>query len=281
VSGASGWLYVDRNGPWTKQDAERVLRGLSDLIGMAHQRAQSADTAAEGDAARRAETARTVVMHAIAGDLRSPLTAISTAASALGEHDLADHDRRELSGVVAAESRRLERMVEDLLDLSRIDAGAVNPQLDSCDLNSVVARAADRVRAEHGDIGIRIDLPANLPPVRADATQLERVFTNLIDNAAKFSPSEKPVEVRGICANGRITIRVVDHGRGIPPSEHSQVFKPFVRGSEPNRGSGLGLAICRGFVEANGGRIALQSRGRDGSAFAVSFPATPQPSVVS
>jgi two-component system sensor histidine kinase KdpD len=82
-------------------------------------------------------------------------------------------------------------------------------------------------------------------------------------------------------ANGRVTIRVVDHGRGIPPGEHAQVFKPFVRGNDPQRGSGLGLAICRGFVEANGGRITLQSRGREGSAFAVTFPASPQPSVVS
>jgi two-component system, OmpR family, sensor histidine kinase KdpD len=116
--------------------------------------------------------------------------------------------------------------------------------------------------------------------VRADAAQLERVFTNLIDNAAKFSPSGKPVEVRGICANRRVTIRVVDHGRGIPAAQQSQIFKPFVRGRDAQPGSGLGLAICRGFVEANGGRITLQSRGREGSAFAVSFPAVTQPELV-
>jgi two-component system, OmpR family, sensor histidine kinase KdpD len=86
--------------------------------------------------------------------------------------------------------------------------------------------------------------------------------------------------LRGICANGRVTIRVIDHGRGIPPSQQAQIFQPFVRGRDAQPGSGLGLAICRGFVEANGGRIALQSRGRDGSAFAVSFPAVEQPQFV-
>jgi two-component system sensor histidine kinase KdpD len=96
----------------------------------------------------------------------------------------------------------------------------------------------------------------------------------------KFSPPDKPVEVRGVAANNRVTIRVVDHGRGIPPIQQSQVFEPFVRGRDAQPGSGLGLAICRGFVEANGGRITLQSRTRDGSAFAVSFPIAPQPSVV-
>src|SRR5206468_9126844 len=96
----------------------------------------------------------------------------------------------------------------------------------------------------------------------------------------KFSPPDSAVEVRGTSANGRVTIRVVDRGRGIPPVQQSRVFEPFVRGRDAQPGSGLGLAICRGFVEANGGRISLQSRARDGSAFAVSFPAVEQPQLV-
>jgi two-component system sensor histidine kinase KdpD len=171
-------------------------------------------------------------------------------------------------------------MVSDLLDLSRIEAGAVNPQTDWCDLNDTLARAAEHVRNQRGDFAISFDVAPDLPLVRADSAQLERVFTNLIDNAAKFSPSGKPVELRGICANGRVTIRVLDHGRGIPPSQQAQIFQPFVRGRDAQPGSGLGLAICRGFVEANGGRITLQSRGREGSAFAVSFPAVEQPQLV-
>jgi two-component system, OmpR family, sensor histidine kinase KdpD len=280
MSGATGWLYIDRDGHWTRADADRVIQALSDLIALAQERTRVADTAAEQEATRRADVAKTAIMHAISHDLRTPLTAISTAAGALREPGLSDEDREELAAVVGTETDRLERMVSDLLDLSRIEAGAVNPQTDWCDLSDTIARAAEHVRAQRGDFPVEIDLADDLPLVRADAAQIERVFTNLIDNAAKFSPNGKPVEVRGICSNGRITIRVVDHGRGIPAAQQAQIFKPFVRGRDAQPGSGLGLAICRGFVEANGGRIALQSRGREGAAFAVSFPAVTQPQFV-
>jgi two-component system sensor histidine kinase KdpD len=280
MSGGTGWFYIDRDGHWTRADAERVIQALSNLIALAQERTRIADTAAEQEATRRADVAKTAIMHAISHDLRTPLTAISTAAGALREPGLSEDDREELAAVVGTETDRLERMVADLLDLSRIEAGAVNPQTDWCDLNDTIARAAEHVRAQRGDFHVKIALADDLPLVRADAAQLERVFTNLIDNAAKFSPNGKPVEVRGICANGRVTIRVVDHGRGIPAAQQSQIFKPFVRGRDAQPGSGLGLAICRGFVEANGGRIALQSRGRDGTAFAVSFPAVTQPQFV-
>jgi two-component system sensor histidine kinase KdpD len=280
MSGMSGWLYLDRNGVWSKEDADRVQRALSDLIALAHSRARMSETSTETEAARRSEVAKTAVMHAIAHDLRPPLTAITTAVGALREPGIGEGDRVELTSALATEAERLEHMVADLLDLSRIEAGAANPCAEWCDLNEMVARAAGHVQAQHEAAPIRIDLPAGLPPVHADPAQLDRAFTALLENAVKFSSSDKPVEVRGVCANGRITIRVMDHGRGIPPAEQAHVFKPFARGSDPRRGSGLGLAICRGFVEANGGRIALQSGGREGSAFAVSFPAAPQPSAV-
>src|SRR4051794_2651947 len=280
MSGGGGWLYIDRDGRWTRADADRVIQALSNLIALAQERTRIADTAAETEATRRADVAKTAIMHAISHDLRTPLTAISTAGAALREPNLSDDDRAELASVVGTESDRLGRMVSDLLDLSRIEAGAVNPQTDWCALNDPLARAAEHVRNQRGDYAISFDVASDLPLVRADSAQLERVFTNLIDNAAKFSPSGKPVELRGICANGRVTIRVLDHGRGIPPSQQAQIFQPFVRGRDAQPGSGLGLAICRGFVEANGGRITLQSRGREGSAFAVSFPAVEQPQLV-
>ncbi len=280
AGGGSGWLYVTRDGTWTRSDADRVLAALSDLIALAQERARVAETAAETEATRRADVAKTAVMHAISHDLRTPLTAIATAAAALGEPGLGEQDRTDLAAVVGDETQRLEHMVTDLLDLSRIEAGAVNPRTDWCDLRDTVARSADHVRAQRGEFPVAIDLPEDLPLVRADSAQLERVFTNLIDNAAKFSPSGKPVEVRGNAANGRVTIRVVDQGRGIPAAQHAQIFLPFVRGRDASPGSGLGLAICRGFVEANGGRITVQSRGREGSAFAVSFPAAAQPQYV-
>ncbi len=149
------------------------------------------------------------------------------------------------------------------------------PQADWCDLHDVVASAAAHASGDHP---IEFQLPGDLPLVRADAAQLERVFSNLIENAVKFSPSGTPVRISGGASAGRVAVRVADRGSGIPRRYRSQVFEPFFRGrGEAGAGSGLGLAICRGFVEANGGQIVLQT-GRDtGTSFTVSFPVARQP----
>ncbi len=149
------------------------------------------------------------------------------------------------------------------------------PRADWCDLHDVVASAAAHLPPTHQ---IEFALPADLPLVRADASQLERVFSNLLENAIKFSPAQAPVRVSGGATGGRVTVRVTDQGRGIPTQYRAQVFEPFFRGrGESGSGSGLGLAICRGFVEANGGRILLQAGAEGGTSFAVSFPIVAQP----
>ncbi len=134
------------------------------------------------------------------------------------------------------------------------------------------------MRTEHP---IEFALPPDLPLVRADAAQLERVFWNLVENAVKFSPAQAPVRISAGTGGGRVTVRVTDSGRGIPAQLRARVFEPFFRGrGEPGAGSGLGLAIARGFVEANGGQIVLQG-GRDrGTSFAVSFPLVRQPEAI-
>jgi two-component system sensor histidine kinase KdpD len=163
----------------------------------------------------------------------------------------------------------------------------VAPRADWCDLHDVVASAAAHASGSR-EHPIEFRLPAELPLVRADAAQLERVFSNLIENAVKFSPPGAPVRITGGASAGRVAVRVADQGSGIPRRYRSQVFEPFFRargsGSDSDAGpgggtggSGLGLAICRGFVEANGGRIVLQT-GRDtGTIFTVSFPVAGQP----
>ena len=177
------------------------------------------------------------------------------------------------------EAERLNRMVTDLLDLSRIEAGAVVPQTDWCDLRDVVARAIAEARSRRGDHPVELRLPDELPLVRADAAQLERVFANLIENAIKFSEDRAPVAVGAGVGGARVAVRVTNRGRSIPQSQRRYVFEPFFRGREGATGAGLGLAICRGFVEANGGQIVLQSRRNGETTFAVSFPLTRQPSL--
>jgi two-component system sensor histidine kinase KdpD len=274
----TAWLYVCTDTTWPRADLERISEPLGRLIDVAVEREYVAEQAAEAEATKRADVARTAILHAISHDLRSPLTAMTTAGSALRTAAVTDSERVELIDVIEGEGARLAKLVDDLLDLSKIEAGAVAPQADWCDLGDVVGSAAAQVRTEHP---IDLELPADLPLVRADAAQLERVFSNLIENAVKFSPPQAPVRITAGVGSGRVTVRVLDQGRGIPSQQRSQVFEPFFRGrGEAGSGSGLGLAICRGFVEANGGQIILQSRGHGGTSFAVSFPLVPQPEQV-
>jgi two-component system sensor histidine kinase KdpD len=276
AASARVWLYVAGDASWDRAEIERIAEPLGRLIDVAVERERVAEQAAEAEAAKRAETARTAILHAISHDLRSPLTAITTAAAALRATAVTDAERSELIDVIDGEGVRLAKLVDDLLDLSKIQAGAVLPRADWCDLHDVVASAAAHLRPGHP---IEFALPVDLPLVRADAAQLERVFSNLLENAVKFSPERSAVRVSGGAAAGRVTVRVIDQGRGIPSQHRAHVFEPFFRGrGDAGSGSGLGLAICRGFVEANGGRILLQTGPDQGTSFAVSFPVAWQPS---
>src|SRR5438270_4173314 len=271
------WLYSRPDSGWRREELDRIAEPLARLVDVAIDREEVAERTAEAEAARRADVAKTAVLHAISHDLRSPLTAITTATGALRSGPLSEDDRRELLSVLGSESTRLARLVDDLLDLSRIEAGAVNPRPDWCDLHDTVASAAEHVRRQNAEHEIELAVPADLPLVRADPAQMERVFSNLIENAVKFSPATAPVRVTASVAQERVTVRVTDEGRGIPPTARSHVFEPFFRGRAGGAGSGLGLTISKGFVEANGARIQLDSRPGAGTSFAVSFPLVPQP----
>jgi two-component system sensor histidine kinase KdpD len=265
VSRGRVWAYVPRDGAPDTAVLGRVLQALAAILDVAGERKRVATRAAEAESAQRADVAKTAVLHAISHDPRSPLTAITTAASGLDDERVSPEDRAELVAVLRGESARLAHLVDDLLDLSRVQAGAVNPRVDWLDVHDVVARAATQVQAAP----VSIDLPEELPLVRADATQMERVFLNLLDNAARFSPPGRPVRVTGGAGRGHVTVRVTDEGPGVPLGQADAVFEPFYRGRRgataadgrergAGAGAGLGLAICRGFVEANGGRLLLQ-----------------------
>jgi two-component system, OmpR family, sensor histidine kinase KdpD len=266
-----GWLYATPAPGWQEADLRRIAEPLARLIDVAVERKRAEARMADAEAARRADVAKTAVLHAISHDLRSPLTAITTAAGGLGDAALGPDDRADLVSVIGVESSRLARLVDDLLDLSRIEAGAVDPQPDWCDLHDVLGSATAAI-ADHP---IDLALDRDLPLVRADPAQLERVFANLLENAVRFSPDGAPVRVTAAVGGGAVTVTVTDRGRGVAAAHRNHVFEPFYRAGE-SRGSGLGLAICRGFVEANGGRIRLLAA-QEGAAFAVSIPLVEQP----
>ena len=275
----SVWLYAAGHSDWTESDLNRIANPLAGLIDVAEERKRAANRGAEAEAARQADAAKTVILHAISHDLRSPLTAIRTAAAGLREEETKPADRIALIDAIEEESERLTRLIGNLLDLSRIEAAAVHPRTDWCDLLDVISTAVSHLHIPDSTSRIQIELEGELPLVRADASQLERVFANLIENALRYSPSDQAVRISGGVGGGKVVIRVIDRGPGVPVAQRDAIFKPFNTGDE-REGAGLGLAISKGFVEANGGELRLQADSPDGTAFAVSFPLVKQPATV-
>jgi two-component system, OmpR family, sensor histidine kinase KdpD len=279
TEGRPVWLYSADSSGWSDADLNRVARPLATLLDIAAERERAATRGAEAEAARQADAAKTVILHAVSHDLRSPLTSIRTAAAGLREQETTAEDRIALINAIEEEADRLTRLIGNLLDLSRIEAGAVHPRTDWCDLIDVISTAVSHIHDRHTHRRIQIELDGELPLVRADASQLERVFSNLIENALRFSPEDQAVRISGGVGAGKVMVRVVDRGPGVPVSQRDAIFKPFQTGDE-REGAGLGLAICKGFVEANGGELRLQADSADGTAFAVSFPLVEQPATV-
>ena len=249
---------------------ERVAPALEALLAAALEREALTREVVETDALRRSDEIKTAVLRSVSHDLRSPLTAIVAAGEALSSASLEPGDRLELTDAIAHESRRLTRLIDQLLDLARIQAGTAEPREDWCSLEEVVRAAAEDTGAPDR---VRVAVAPDLPLIRADAGQLRRAVANLLENALRYSDGQ-PVSVRARVSGGRILMRVVDQGPGIPPTEHERIFAPFYRapGSGGGQGSGLGLAIVRGLIEANGGRVRVESLPGQGSSFVVELP---------
>lgn len=252
----------------------RLLPALASLLGVAIDRERLAREAYEAEALRRSDAMKTALLRAVSHDLRSPLMAILTSAGALVHGDLLLEplDRRELGETILGEAERLDRLVSNLLDLSRLQAGAANPEPELSTIEDLVLQALDGVEAA-GD-RIEVSLPEESASVRVDVHQVERVLANLVENALHYSPSFEPVRIQIGESASEVLVRVIDRGPGIAPGESERIFEPFQRGSRVGdvRGAGLGLAIARGFAEANGGRVWAESRAGQGATFVLALP---------
>ena len=193
---------------------------------------------------------------------------------------MTEEERSELSAAVVEEGTRLASMVDNLLALSRLQAGAAAPRTDWVSIEDLVTAAGEGLRG--GPAQIRLTIDPDVPEVRADAAQLERAFANLLENARRYSGG-LPVSVHARRAGSRVLVSVVDQGPGIAPAEHERIFEPFYRGHTRSdqawTGSGLGLAIAKGFVEANGGAIEVESLPGQGTSFVISLPVFERPAV--
>ncbi len=288
---------------------ERVVPALEALLSAALERETLLGGVVETAALRRADTVKTALLRAVSHDLRSPLTAISAAGEAVGSPSLSPQEREELASVIQEEARRLSRLVDNLLDLSRLEAGAAEPRREWTSVEELIRAAVAEVAARPEEFALSID--RDLPLVRVDAVQMERAFVNVLENARRHAGGH-PVSVRaravrslggpprqrvaadaggdggepaeGHGARGdRVIVRIVDRGPGIPPAQLERVFEPFYRAGTPaggHRGSGLGLAIARGFAEANAGSLHVESLPGQGATFVFEFPlqeAGPEP----
>ena len=266
-------LLVDVDAPVDDAVARRFLPALAALLAVVVDRRALEAEALEAEALRRSDALKTALLRAVSHDLRSPLTAILASAGALGNAELLldEADRAALAGAIREEAERLDRVVGDLLDLSRLEAGAVEPHRELWPLDELVGQALGTLGEDAARVVVELDPEA--PPVRVDAAQIERVLANLLGNALKFSPSGTPVVVRAERGATELRVHVIDRGPGLTPEERGVVFQPFRRGERAGaaRGSGVGLAIARGFAEANGGQLWTQDDGTGGH-FVLALP---------
>jgi two-component system sensor histidine kinase KdpD len=268
-----GTIVLARSRRWSAAARRRLLPPLASLLGVALDRERLAREAVEAETLRRSDAMKTAILRAVSHDLRTPLMAILTSASALNRSDftLAESDQRELLQTVLDEARRLDRLVANLLDLSRLQAGAAESRAELVAADDLVVEALESLGVEAGRVDVV--LPEEPLAVRVDSQQVQRALANLLENALKYSSSAERVQVRVASTSSEVLLRVIDHGPGVATADLERIFSPFQRGSLPlGRGAGLGLAIAQGFAEANSGRIWVESREGQGATFVLALP---------
>jgi two-component system, OmpR family, sensor histidine kinase KdpD len=257
---------------------ERIVSPFASLLAVALDRERFARTALEAEALRRSDAIKTAVLRSVSHDLRSPLTAIRAAAEGLERTDLEldARDRAELVDAIRSEAVRLERVVTNLIDLSRLEAGAARPRPEVWSADELIGRALEPLGAAAERVVV--DLPADPPAALVDAAQIERALVNLIENALKFSSRADPVTITVERVDDTVVIAVHDRGPGLTAAELGRIFEPFERGEAGS--TGLGLAIARGFAQANGGRVEATSRPGEGAVFSLVLPRADVPARV-
>jgi two-component system sensor histidine kinase KdpD len=257
--------------PADERARARFDAALMALLDLAADRERFEDQAREAEALRRSDAVKTTIIQSVSHDFRTPLATMAAALGGLssGEVELSSAERGELLEALGDELARLTRLVENLLDLSRLQAGAALPHRELWEVGELVLLALD----ETGYDGVTMRVADDLPPARVDAVQVQRILVNLIENARKFSPAGSPVIVSVRRQNGGVAVEIADRGVGIRAEDADALVEPFARGEAVVTGAGLGLAIARGFAVANGGSLELVPRDGGGTLARVVLPA--------
>ncbi len=246
----------------------RLVDALVDQIALALERTRLSEDLARARVASEAERLRGALLSSVSHDLRTPLVSIIGAATTLVETEgLPVSDRRMLAETIREEGERLDRYIQNLLDMTRLGHGALAPKRVASDLAELVGSARQRLRGVLAGHPVEVEVPA-LPPMLCDPILIEQVIVNILDNAAKYAPPQTAIRISGRVDGPRIELAIADRGAGIPVDAREKVFDMFYRvqnGDRQRAGTGLGLAICRGLVEANGGSIRAEAADADGT----------------
>ncbi len=242
--------------------SRRMLDGFAAQVVAALERERLRTQAAQAEVLGEANRVRTALLTAVSHDLRTPLASVKAAVSSLRQADVrwSPADEQDLLATVEEGADRLNALIGNLLDMSRVHAGALRPFLRPTSLDEVVPLALEGLDGLEGGGRVELDLPDALPLVVTDPGLLERVVANLAANALRFSPAGAAVEISARDEDGEVVLRVADHGPGVPEAERERIFEPFQRlGDQSVGGVGLGLAVARGFVDAMGCRLSADS----------------------
>ncbi len=256
-----------------EERAAELAQVNEELARVQAERERLAEEATRATVLERIDEQRAALLRSVSHDLRSPLSTIRAVASDLRSGaDYDDATRAELLALVAAEAERLDRLVANLLSLSRIEAGALVPERQALPLDELVGNVVKRLRGLTGGKRVQLDLPADLPLVDGDYVQIDQVMSNLVENAARHAPGGSTIRIAARADGGLVSVRVDDEGVGIAPFERQRIFEPFNRG-EGSASSGIGLAICKGIVEAHGGTIEASEAPGGGARIGFTLPA--------
>ncbi len=263
-------------------ETHRLLRTFAAQVALVVEQLRLHHEAAEAEALRKADVLKSALLSAVSHDFRTPLSAIRTAASGLYSNGAGwtEEGRRELLEMIDAEAARLSRLVGNLLDLTRIEGGVLRPKKEWHDISEVAARAVDHLRSRLHGHQVVLDVPADLPLVPLDFTEIEDVFVNLLENSLRYAPEGTSITLTARADSSYLRTTVANEGAPIPPEAADQIFDRFYTMAGQRHGYGIGLAICKGFVEAHGGRIWVERPGEPGARFVFTLPLSEVPAAI-
>jgi two-component system sensor histidine kinase KdpD len=259
-------------------EQRRLMEVFANQAALAIERVRLADEAQQARLQIETEQLRNSLLSSVSHDLRTPLAAITGAASSLMDDETALEaaTRHEMAQTIYEEAGRLNRLLRNLLDMTRLESGALQVNKELQPLEEVIGAALSRLDEALADRVVNIQLPDEVPFVPIDSVLIEQVFINLLENAIKYTPVNSPIDLSASTDNKTVTISIADRGPGLPPGDEQRIFEKFYRASAPaarnGSGVGLGLTICRGIVEAHGGRIWAENRSGGGAVFRFTLP---------